>query len=1054
MTQTLKFDHHFSDPKVHPFDQIQWDRRTASITDDRGATIFEQQDVEVPKGWSVLATNIVASKYFYGRPGTPERETSVKQLINRVAKTMADWGVEGGYFDRTNGQAFERELTWLLVNQYGAFNSPVWFNCGLYQQYQVGKDSGPGNFFWDPQTQRVERATTQYEHPQCSACFIQSVDDDMDSLMDLAKSEAMLFKFGSGSGTDLSTIRSQRERMSGGGSPSGPLSFLRVYDSVASVVKSGGKTRRAAKLNSLKDWHPDIKEFIEAKPHEERKAWALIDQGYSGDFNGEAYGSVSFQNENLSVRVTDEFMRAVEADADWTTHWVTDPSVEGPTYKARELMRLIAEGTWVCGDPGLQYEDTIQRWHTCADTEPINSSNPCVTGDTLVTTDKGPIRIDQLVGTQPMVMGLDGQFHQATRVIETGVKPLWEIRTQQGRTLRLTADHLVFETRSQTDIQASQLVAGEALVRTAEPERFGDDLVVSVKDLGVEELVYDLTEPTTNHFVANGILVHNCSEYMFLDNTACNLASLNLTKFSDEKGKLDTDSFQKAVDVFITAQEIVVDQSSYPTEVIAERSHIYRTLGLGFSNLGALIMSNGYSYDSEEGRALASAVTALLHNRAYVQSANISRVLGPCEGWEGNQESMTRVIQQHHDATQALPEINGVGKVAKAAKQAASECLAMSVGGYRNTQVTVLAPAGTISFLMDCDTTGIEPDIALVKYKLLAGGGMLKLVNKGVPAALKRLGYSAQDIERIVDYIEENDTIEGAPVLKDEHLSIFDCAFKPRNGVRSLSPMSHLKMMAAAQPFLSGAISKTCNMPQNSTVEDIMETYIEAWKMGLKAVAIYRDGSKRSQPMSTGKDEEKQEQKVELEPRRRRLPETRQSLTHKFEVGGHEGYLTVGLYPEGNPGEVFITMAKEGSTVGGMMDAFGTAISVGLQYGVPLQTLVNKFMHARFEPSGFTKNSEIPMAKSLVDYIFRWLAQTFPEQEELVKGQTAAQAVEKILPVKVEYGAEETEQDQRVDRQFDHLMADAPACDTCGSITVRNGSCYKCFNCGNSMGCS
>ena len=925
----------FSTAGVDPFETVEWERRTAAITDDKGQVIFEQENVEVPKSWSMLATNVVASKYFYGEIHTDEREYSVRQLIHRVARTIADWGRDDGYFaSAEDAEIFYEELAWLCLHQYGAFNSPVWFNCGLHHVYGVGQDSGAGNYFYNPKTRQIDRAASQYEYPQCSACFIQSVEDTMEGIMELAHSEAMLFKYGSGTGTDLSTIRSSREKLSGGGRPSGPLSFLKVYDAIASVVKSGGKTRRAAKMNTLKDWHPDIKEFVQAKANEERKAWALIEAGYEGDFNGEAYGSIAFQNENLSVRVTDAFMQAAIEDREWTTHYVTDPSQPGPTYKARDLLKWMAEGTWLCGDPGVQYEDTIQRWHTCRNDAPINSSNPC-------------------------------------------------------------------------------------------------------------------------------------SEYMFLDNTACNLASLNLMKFMDEDGQFDVDRFKAAVDIFITAQEIEVDHASYPTASIAERSHVYRTLGLGYANLGSLLMASGLPYDSDEGRGIAAAITAIMHLEAYSQSARLAGQCGPFEGYTGNQEPMHEVMQRHLDAIQNI-EKTAPAYLVEAAQQCGDEAVALGERfGYRNAQVTVLAPTGTIGFMMDCDTTGVEPDIALVKYKLLAGGGMLKIVNKTVRHALTHLDYSPEQIDAIIEYIDENDTIEGAPALRPEHLPVFDCAFKPRNGKRYIAYLAHVKMMAAVQPFLSGAISKTVNMPEQASVDEIMETYIEGWKRGLKALAIYRDGCKRSQPVSTGSSEKKAEAEAKApgtngskaHPLRRRLPNTRRSITHKFEIGGHEGYLTVGLYEDGSPGELFITMAKEGSTIGGIMDAFGTAISICLQYGVDVQTLVNKFVHTRFEPSGFTKNPDIPIAKSLMDYIFRWLGLTFvkgyderqvsaeePEEldSEATVTKTAAQA----------RTATQREALKKLDDQFTHFMEDAPICDTCGSITVRNGACYRCFNCGNSMGCS
>ncbi len=973
----LTVPHVFSRPGVHPFDEMEWDRRTAEITDDAGKTIFRQENVEVPKNWSVLATKVVVSKYFYGENGTAEREQSVKQLVHRVTRTIADWGKGDGYFaSEKDAETFCNELTWLCVNQYGSFNSPVWFNCGLHHIYGVGKNSSAGNLHWDPSAKTIQRAPTQYEFPQCSACFIQSVGDTMEDIMELARSEAMLFKYGSGTGTDLSTLRSKREKLSGGGRPSGPMSFLKVYDAIASVVKSGGKTRRAAKMNTLKVWHPDIKDFIEAKLKEERKARSLIDQGYAGDFNGDAYGSVAFQNENLTVRVSDDFMRSVLDDKDWTTHWVTNANKPGPTYKARELMLGIAEGTWTCGDPGCQYEDTIQRWHTCKHTAPINSSNPC-------------------------------------------------------------------------------------------------------------------------------------SEYMFLDNSACNLASLNLMKFLRDDGSFDVERYKAAVEIFITAQEILVDHSSYPTEQIAMNSHLFRPLGLGYANLGCLLMALGLPYDSDEGRTIAGALTAILHLHAYTQSARLAENVGTFEGFFANREPMLQVVEMHRDSVKRI-HVSCPDYLRAAAQRCGDEAVELGRrSGYRNAQVTVLAPTGTIAFMMDCDTTGVEPDIALVKYKLLAGGGMLKIVNRTVPMALRKLGYSAVEIEAIDKFIEDNDTIEGSPGLKDEHLPIFDCAFRPAKGKRSIQYMAHLRMMSAVQPFISGAISKTVNMPQESTVEDIMQTYIEGWKLGLKAVAIYRDGSKYSQPLNTSKggnnggakaeaeaakneiemlnarvlELEKEIQELRLReatPIRHRLPDTRRAITHKFDIAGHEGYITVGLYEDGTPGELFITMAKEGSTIGGLMDTIGTLVSLTFQYGVPLDTLVKKFAHQRFEPSGFTKNTDIPIAKSIIDYLFRWLGCQFilgyreenspAVQPELPLKEIAEQekkALNKPVQELEKTGEEQPtvvagpsarpsglSAVQALSRTVQHFMQDAPTCDTCGAITVRNGACYKCLNCGASMGCS
>jgi len=930
----LKITRRLSTEGVSPFDQLEWERRHASIGDDKGNTIFSQNDVEVPKGWSMLATNVVASKYFYGAQGTDEREYSVRQLIHRVSRSLADWGLEDGYFaSEEDAEAFYDEMTYLCVNQYGAFNSPVWFNVGLHHVYGYGSDSR-SSFTWDDKAEAIVPAGDTYVSPQASACFIQAVDDTMEDIMRLASAEAMLFKYGSGTGTDLSTLRSSREKLSGGGTPSGPLSFMRVFDQVAAVIKSGGKTRRAAKMQSLKVSHPDIRDFVSCKTNEERKAWALIEQGYDGSFGGEAYESVMYQNANLSVRVTDEFMEAAEKEGDWTTNAVVsgDPV---DTFPARDLLRDIAEGTHVCGDPGLQYDSTINRWHTCKNSGPINASNPC-------------------------------------------------------------------------------------------------------------------------------------SEYMFLDNSACNLASVNLMKFVDKKGKFDVKTFGHVVRLFITAQEIFVDRASYPTEEIASNSHLYRPLGLGYANLGALIMRMGYPYDSDEGRAYAGAITSLMTGTAYQTSQELAKAKGTFTNYAENKGPMIDVMKMHRDAIQKIdPELAPADMLAAANKAWNTVVDRSGRNGFRNAQVTVLAPTGTIGFMMDCDTTGVEPDIALIKYKQLAGGGMMKIVNNSLALALDRLGYTAEQIENIAQYVDEHETIEGAPGLLPEHLEVFDCAFRPKNGTRFISYKAHLKMMAAVQPFLSGAISKTVNVPTETSVNEIMQTYIEGWQMGLKAVAIYRDGSKRIQPLSTSKgglaaatatsdDSDDRIKAAMRKPFRRRMPATRQSITHKFEVAGHEGYLTVGMHEDGSPGELFITMAKEGSTVGGTMDAFGTAISLCLQYGVPVQELCQKFAHSRFEPSGFTKNPDIPIAKSIVDYIFRWLSVTFPNGHAANASRTIPEP-EPVAAASVATAEPEAKVDlkaDRVDKQFEGIMEDAPACDNCGSITVRNGACYRCYNCGNSMGCS
>jgi ribonucleoside-diphosphate reductase alpha chain len=992
----------FSSAEVSPFDQVDWDRRTAEITDDSGKTFFRQEGVEVPKSWSQLATKVVCSKYFYGDPAKAEREQSVRQLIHRVTRTIADWGVKDGYFSKEDGEVFYQELTWLCLNQYGAFNSPVWFNVGLHHEYGIGNTSDRGNWYFNPKLNRAERASTQYEYPQSSACFIQSVEDNMESIMHLAYSEAMLFKFGSGTGTDLTPIRSSKEKLSGGGRPSGPMSFLKVYDQVANVVKSGGKTRRAAKMNTLRDWHGDIEEFISAKMREEKKAWALIEQGYDGSFNGEAYGSVMYQNENLSVRVSDEFMSAGRDGKEWWTRSVTTGK---PLEKkdASQLLDLISEGTWICGDPGLQYDGAIQKWHTCKGTEPIHSTNPC-------------------------------------------------------------------------------------------------------------------------------------SEYVFLNNTACNLASLNLMKFKREDGIFDVERFKAAVRIYITAQEIVVDNASYPTGPIAENSHIYRTLGLGYANLGSLIMSYGLPYDSDEGRALAGAITSIMTGHAYEQSAEVSSIMGPFPGYrdarctgvskprsKDNVESMLEVIRLHRSAVEEIHPSTEFNYLKDEARRCWDRALHRGEEvGFRNAQVTVLAPTGTIAFLMDCDTTGVEPDIALIKYKVLAGGGTLKIVNRTVPEALRRLGYTPAECDAIVAYVEKYDTIEDATLddgtvartpLKPVHLPVFDCAFKPFRGTRSIHYKAHLKMMAAAQPFISGAISKTVNLPNEASISDIRDAYLEAWRMGLKCVAIYRDGSKRSQPLNTKKTNEGVARDVVVEPSideftarvkeleaelahlkneavkpvRRRLPETRRAVTHKFSIADHEGYLTVGLYDNGQPGELFVTMAKEGSTIGGLMDTIGALTSMTLQYGVPFETLVRKFAYQRFEPSGFTRNPDIRQASSIIDYVFRWMAIQF------VPGFREATAPAGANQPELEMPGLEDELKKKLNRPVDDLQrtldttvvaemvetkipvtrvsaavrhgaalltgtfqnqGDAPSCPNCGHIAVRNGACYKCLNCGESLGCS
>jgi len=1113
--QGLTFSRRFSREGVSPYDEMTWERRTASITDTKGNSIFEQKDVEVPVDWSMTATNIVASKYLHGQMDTPERETGVRQLVSRVAETVRDWGMAGGYFATAEDAGiFHDELAHLLLTQKAAFNSPVWFNVGCDR---LEPEADGLNWHWDPVTGGVQYSATGYRNPQCSACFINAVDDSLESILTLAKTEGMLFKWGSGTGSNLSSLRGSMELLSGGGSASGPLSFMRGFDAFAGVIKSGGKTRRAAKMVILNVDHPDIVDFIECKSKEEAKAFTLIKAGYDGSGpDSEAFSSIFFQNANNSVRVSDEFMRAYEADGDFTTYTVKghQPVKE---YKAREIMGKIAESTWLCGDPGMQFDDTINKWHTSKNTARINASNPC-------------------------------------------------------------------------------------------------------------------------------------SEYMFLDNSACNLASLNLMRFVTPAGTFDIAAYRHAISVLITAMEILVDNSGYPTEAISRNSHDYRPLGLGYANLGALLMSMGLPYDSEAGRDMAGSMTAIMCGQAYLQSAIIAAQCPPlssatpltasvehqggaCPGYYVNREPFLDVIRMHR------AEVNKIGKSRTAGEpfivpqlealiDASRECwdMALLYGeryGYRNSQTTVLAPTGTIGFMMDCDTTGIEPDLALVKYKKLVGGGMIKIVNNTVPAALFKLGYDNEEVNAIVSYIDATGTIEGAPGIKPEHLAVFDCSFKPAKGTRSIHYMGHIKMMAAAQPFLSGAISKTVNLPHEAAVEDVAEAYAESWRQGIKAVAIYRDGSKGTQPLNVSMDAKKEPSaldavggrvlghlaasqpaaeadvklmeahgadKVEVSakqllataqafqkaleeiataaavpvltatptpamsaateipresqdlnapPRaiRHRLQEERASITHKFSIAGHEGYITVGLYSNGQPGEIFIRMAKEGSTVSGLMDAFATSISLALQHGVPLKVLCEKFAHTRFEPSGWTQNEQIGYAKSLMDYIFRWLSLRFlsgqqltlfaglapvapqlaappslmpesdlDENEPAAARSQMARLVEEVAkrlnqvtttgsattgghsgggiapePQAGAGGARRMTESQAhsqsnvapaagssqvpsmQDRGLYHAadamremydMGDAPSCGTCGAIMVRNGSCYRCMSCGSTSGCS
>jgi ribonucleoside-diphosphate reductase alpha chain len=990
--QGLTFRRRFTKPGVSPYSEVEWELRNAQITDSQGGMIFEQKNVEVPKDWSMTATNIVASKYLHGPIGTDERETGVRQLVSRVAETIRDWGMKDGYFRSSEDAAtFHDELVHLLIRQHVAFNSPVWFNVGCDR---IEPKSDATNWHWNFTTNQVEFGATGYTRPQCSACFINSVRDSLDSILTLAKTEGMLFKWGSGTGTNLSTLRSSTEVLSGGGTASGPLSFMKGFDAFAGVIKSGGKTRRAAKMVILNIDHPDIVDFIECKSKEEAKAHALVLQGYDGSHpDSDAYSSIFFQNANNSVRVTDDFMVAVMRDTDFSTRAIVDGRVV-KTYPAKELLAKISEATWQCGDPGMQYDSTVNRWHTSKNTARINASNPC-------------------------------------------------------------------------------------------------------------------------------------SEYMFLDDSACNLASLNLLKFAPN-GTFDVEAYRHAVDVVITAQEILVDNAGYPTEIIGKNSHDYRPLGLGYANLGALLMAAGLPYDSDAGRDYAACVTAIMCGEAYLQSSRIAEQcesLAPitdpvqtrlgvttaeampgaaCPGWYINREPFLDVIRMHRASVNNIGSARvGTGaspvqaerssaaaqlsELIDASKACWDEALAHGEKhGYRNSQVTVLAPTGTIGFMMDCDTTGIEPDLALIKYKKLVGGGMIKIVNNTVPGALFKLGYTHEQTDAIVSYIDATGTIEGAPHVKDEHLAVFDCSFKPSKGTRSIHYMGHLKMMAAAQPFISGAISKTVNLPNAATADDISEAYIQAWKLGLKAVAVYRDGCKQSQPLSAAGSKTAlssagvspavaqasspalQEDNLDAPPRalRHKLKEERMSVTHKFNVGGHEGYIIVGLYPDGEPGEIFIKMAKEGSTVSGLMDSFALAVSISLQHGVPLKLFCEKFAHTRFEPSGWSSNPDIGFAKSIMDYIFRWLQMRFlsGQQQFLFEnlrpkpqvdvGGASSPAGDAISDLNATAGPR-TGSIHAADALSELIdMGDAPSCHVCGSIMVRNGSCYKCMSCGSTSGCS
>ena len=890
--QGIRVRRYFTKAGTNPYDELEWEIRSATIQNESGKIVFEQNNVEVPKAWSQMATNVVSSKYFRGSLGTPQRERTVRQLISRVVDTVTAWGRADGYFaGEDDARAFSDELTHILVHQKACFNSPVWFNCGIE------------------------------EKPQCSACFILSVDDTMESILDWYRKEGVIFKGGSGSGVNLSRIRSAKEQLAGGGTASGPVSFMRAADASAGVIKSGGKTRRAAKMVILDADHPDIVEFINCKVEEEKKAWTLIEAGYDASLDGPAYGSVFFQNANNSVRVPDEFMERVLDGGEWDTRFVTTGDVS-ETFRAKDILRMIAEATHLCGDPGMQFDTTINNWHTCSNTGRISGSNPC-------------------------------------------------------------------------------------------------------------------------------------SEYMHLDNSACNLASLNLLKFLRDDGGFDTESFRHTVDIMITAQDILVDNSSYPTEEITRNAHDFRELGLGYANLGALLMSLGLPYDSDAGRSYAAAVTALLTGEGYLQSARVADRLEPFGGYPVNREPMLKVLDMHRAHAHKIPSSHVPLDLLTAVRDVwDTVCEAGEEHGVRNSQISVLAPTGTIAFMMDCDTTGVEPDIALVKYKRLVGGGMLTIVNHTVPRSLKRLGYDAKQIQAIMEYIDEHGTIEGAPEFREDDLPVFDCAFKPANGSRSIEYMGHIRMMGATQPFISGAISKTINMPMDASVDEIAQAYVESWKLGVKAVAIYRDGSKRTQPLSTSGKTAAPGAAADARPLRHKLPDERRSITHKFDIAGHEGYITAGMYEDGKPGEIFITMSKEGSTISGLMDSFATAISMAMQYGVPLRVLVDKFSHMRFEPSGFTRNPDIPMAKSIMDYLFRWLATKFLDGKAQTEVGVVSRDPEELAeaPAPAPKPVESSGTGYNMAQGF--YQQDAPSCSDCGAIMVRSGACYKCMNCGSVSGCS
>lgn len=1184
----------------------------AVITGADGTEVFRQDNVSAPESWSQTAVNIVASKYFAGKLGHGEREGSVYDMVQRVAFTIADAGLENGYFfSEEDKLTFQDELTYILLTQRASFNSPVWFNVGVH------------------------------EKPQCSACFILSVNDSMDSILEWIKVEGKIFKGGSGSGVNLSNLRGSMEHLSGGGVASGPVSFMRGADASAGAIKSGGTTRRAAKMVILNADHPDIEEFIWCKAKEEKKAWALGEAGYDMGLNGEAWTSIQFQNANNSVRASDWFMeKATGAEAD--NGWVgskykavprKDDSIAQTLSElnASGVLDQICEAAWICGDPGMQFDDTINEMHTCPNSGRINGSNPCCfVGETLVDTSEGKIQIGELAQakTLPYVFAYDSStnlpvLRSIDRVWKAGeTRRLVEVITDRGIVVHCTPEHRFllrngeyveaeflspgdrlrkigrwinerrsnrhyinhreterasngtviqsrfmweqvhgliprdmdvhhingdstddrlsnFELIKYTEHKSSHsaglnnpnsvlvsesrlLDTWEAIERTGEvtvwrwnkyirdnclqgivpqagsPTHGGriqgrtwkefteymqnlkllaNDTVKSVRVINLVEAVsvYDMEVEGIHNFAVasedavHSIVVHN-SEYMHIDNSACNLASINLMKFRDESGKFLVEGFEQTVKVLITAMDILVTISGYPTKKIENNAKSHRQLGLGYANLGALLMANGVPYDSVAGREYAAAITSLMCGQAYVHSTTLARQVGSFHAFHKNALEMIAVLEMHMESNKALHVHQDSDVIIQHAHGHWGEAItSASEGWMRNSQATVLAPTGTIGFMMDCDTTGVEPAISLISYKTIVGGGHMKLVNQTVELALETLGYTKDDREGILDYIADTGTIEGAPGIRELQLPVFDCAFAA--GERTISPEGHVKMMGAVQPFISGAISKTVNLPETATPQDIREMFILAWECGVKAIAVYRDGSKRTQPLSaklvnSGVIEEEQERALTAsetlpaaEPIRKRLPKTRQSVTHHFEVAGHDGYVNVGLYENGTPGEVFVTMAKQGSTLQGLMDSFAISMSIGLQHGVPLEVFINKFCHTRFEPSGWTGYSKIPHAKSLIDYIARWLAEQFlPLEKQIAIGLNLPKALDDSEEVEVDDFSdafvETGPQFVSVWAGSPAMMQDAPPCTTCGSTMIRAGSCYTCPSCGGTSGCS